>query len=65
MLYKWGWVDQSGRAFNTIERLMSEARILWIYISRLELLMKYKYSIMGLFLILIGKNSPIVFSVLS
>ncbi|MGL5404289.1 MAG: hypothetical protein ACRC9I_11145, partial [Acinetobacter sp.] len=35
MLYKWGWIDQSGRAFNTIERLMSEARILWIYISHI------------------------------
>lgn len=35
MLYKWGWIDQSGRAFDTIERLMSEARILWIYISHI------------------------------
>lgn len=35
MLYKWGWIDQTGRAFNTTERLMSEARILWIYISHI------------------------------
>jgi tetratricopeptide (TPR) repeat protein len=32
MLYKWGWIDQTSRSFNTIERLMSEARIIWIYI---------------------------------
>lgn len=35
MLYKWGWIDKTDRAFNTTERLMSEARILWIYISHI------------------------------
>lgn len=41
MLVKSGWIDQTGRAFNTIERLMSEARILWIYIDHI---MIPKYS---------------------
>lgn len=37
MLVKWGWVDQSGRPFSTEERLMTEARILWDYLSRILL----------------------------
>ena len=35
MLYKWGWIDGNGRAFTTVERLMTESRILWDYLSHI------------------------------
>ena len=37
MLYKWGWIDGNGRAFSTVERLMTETRILWDYLSHILL----------------------------
>lgn len=35
MLFKWGWIDRSGRAFTTTERLMTEMRIIWDYLSHI------------------------------
>lgn len=35
MLIKWGWIDKTGRSFNTIERLLTESRIIWDYISNI------------------------------
>ena len=35
MLFKWGWIDQSGRLFTTNERVITETRILWIYIDHI------------------------------
>ena len=32
MLLKWGWVDQTSRPFTTVERLLTESRILWDYL---------------------------------
>jgi hypothetical protein len=37
MLVKWGWIDQSGRPFSTVERLMTESRILWDYLNHILL----------------------------
>lgn len=37
MLFKWGWIDQNGRSFTTTERVMTETRILWDYISHILL----------------------------
>lgn len=37
MLIKWGWFDKTGRAFNTVERLLTESRIIWEYISNIFL----------------------------
>ncbi len=37
MLIKWGWIDHTSRPFTTVERLMTETRILWDYLGRILL----------------------------
>lgn len=37
MLVKWGWIDQTNRPFSTGERLLTEARIIWDYLSHIVL----------------------------